>query len=527
MVDMHLSYSERQKIQEEIARYRKDPIYFIRKRVKVVHLKRGLVNFDLYPFQEDIVNSLTSNRFNILRKFRQAGCTTIAAAISLWRMLYQRHQKIVVISKDDAAAMEVLERIKLMYDEIPDVYKPRKKYSNAHKLTLKNGSSFEAKAPSPEAGRSISANLLIIDEGAFIEHIETIWAAAYPTISTGGEAFILSTVNGIGNWFYNTWKDAVRGFNEFKIMDINWESHPEYKRHEGFEWLYEQMEQWDPPINVDDWEKITKRNIGPRRWSQEYECEFLGTGDTYVDGEILRYLKVNINKNFWTKYNNRMRVWKDPEPQYEYLISVDSALGGNRDNTAFHVINIYNGEQVAEFYSNKTPINEAARIIAEVGTSYNTAYVIPERNGIGNNLIDRLFNVQEYEAIWCDDKGVMGLQVTQKNRDQMLADMEENIRLNKFKVNSERTVDELLTFIVNDKGKAIADEGCHDDLVLSLALAAFGYKDLIGGTPMEYTSKEDFNSFILPQIQTTYKMSSYGGMTDEEYLGWMIDKKVS
>ena len=120
-----------------------------------------------------------------------------------------------------------------------------------------------------------------------------------------------------------------------------------------------------------------------------------------------------------------------------------------------------------------------------------------------------------------DDKGLLGVQVAVSNRETMLADMEEYIRLNTFKVNSERTADELLTFIVTENGKAQADDGCYDDLVMSLALAAFGFKEITGGTLVEFTTKGQDNSNIPPRIQTTYKMKSYGGLTEEEYLEWM------
>jgi len=508
-------------LSEEISKYKDDPVYFIENRVKVVHPIRGLVPFQLYPFQKKIVTELQENRFNILRKFRQAGCTTIVAAYTLWMMIFRPNTTIAVLSKDDEAAKEVLERIKIMYDEIPEILKPKIRYRNSHNLKLRNGSRLQAKAPSKEAGRSISANLLIIDEGAFIEHIETIWGAAYPVISTGGAAFVLSTVNGIGNWYYKMWQDSVRGLNDFNAIEIGWEDHPEYKRQEGYEKLYEEMLTYPTPMNIDKWEETTKKNMGPRRWLQEFECEFLGTGDTYVDGEILRYIKKNVNKDFYRKYNNRMRVWKDPEPQYDYVVAVDPALGRDRDHSAFHVINIYNGEQVAEFYSNKTPINELATIVAEVGIEYNNACVFPERNTIGNNLIDRLFNDLEYDNLYMDDKGQLGVQIAMSNRETMLAEMEEYIRLNTFKINSERTADELLTFIVTENGKAQADDGCYDDLVMSLALAAFGFKEITGGTLVEFTTRDQDNSHIPPRVQTTYKMKSYGGFTEEEYLEWM------
>jgi len=262
-----------------------------------------------------------------------------------------------------------------------------------------------------------------------------------------------------------------------------------------------------------------------RQWLQEYECEFLGTGDTYVDGEILKQLKERTSPDYWIKYNNRMRVWAEPDPGKEYLMGVDVSLGRERDFSAFHIFDLTNGHQVAEFYSNKTPINEFARIVNDEGRYYNLAYVFPERNTIGNNLIDRLIDEPlEYDNIHMDDKGVFGVQVTTKNREEILADMEELLRTNSVKINSERTVDELLTFIVNDVGKAEAEEGYYDDLVMSLSIAAYGIKELIGNTPLEHYISNEHNGPILPGVASKFPVKESKGVTHEEYVKWMLGK---
>ena len=362
--------------------------------------------------------------------------------------------------------------------------------------------------------------MLIIDEAAFIDNIETIWAAAYPTLSTGGACIILSTVNGMGNFYHRMWEGAVAGENEFHAVQIDWKDHPEYSRIPGYESLYEEMLKYAPPINIDKWEDITRGNMVHRKWLQEYECSFLGTGDTYIDGDILRQLMENKDEDYYIKYNNRMRIWKDPEPIYDYLIAADVSLGRQRDYSAFHVINLYNGEQVGEFYSNKTPINEFADILAAEGRRYNSAYMLIERNTIGNNLIDWVFRILEYDNVWSDEKGLLGFQTTQKLREQILAIMEELLRTGMLKINSARTIDELLTFIVNDNGKAEADEGMHDDLVMSLALASFAAKELLETTPIEFENQRIETKPLLPDISKA-RVPSHGGVVEED-IKWLI-----
>tara|TARA_R110002110_G_scaffold64574_3_gene178399 strand:- start:2501 stop:3058 length:558 start_codon:yes stop_codon:yes gene_type:complete len=184
---------------------------------------------------------------------------------------------------------------------------------------------------------------------------------------------------------------------------------------------------------------------------------------------------------------------------------------------------MYNGQQVAEFYSNKTPINDFAQIIANEGMLYNIAHVICERNTIGNNLIDWLYNIYEYENLWADDNNDMGFQVTAKNRDILLADLEEALRIGLVKINSTRTCDELMTFIISEGGKVKAEKGKHDDLIMSLALAIYGYKNIIDTTTIEHISKiphKDSPAMPSKQLKAPLK-TSYGEATQED-IRWLM-----
>lgn len=516
---------DQRKIAAEFEKCAKDPVHFICNYIKVVHPVRGLVKFNLYGFQRTILDAWQHNRFSILRKFRQAGCTTLCAAFSLWFTTFNKHKTIAIISKGEREATELLERIAIMYEELPSFLQAGLAEDNKHTLKLKNGSVIRSRASGKQAGRSISGSILILDEAAFIENIDTIYTAAYPIISTGGSVISLSTVNGMGNWFHRMYTEAIEGLNNFKAIDIHWKQHPEYFRQVGYEHLYKEMESRNPPVYIDKWEEVTRSNITPREWYQEYACEFLGTGDTYIDGEILRQLQEEMKPDVpQKKYSNRLHCWEHPHPYYEYLIAVDPALGRRRDYSAFHIINLYNGKQVGEFYSNNTPVNEFCRIISETGARYNQAYVSIERNTIGAHAIDLLLNRYEYEGIVSDEDGNAGIQVSMKTRELYLSLMEEFIRLRKFKLNSQRTLNELNTFILNDHGKPEADENCHDDLVMSLAIAAHSIKNLLGSTPMEF---EKFNNELtINDPIKTNKYSEYGNrnhISEEDYK-WLMSE---
>ena len=474
----------RNEIIEELNKCAENPTYFINTYVNVIHPVKGVVPFKLFPFQERMINEINGNRFSLVRKFRQAGITTLAAAYSLWTVIFQGHKNVMVVSIGDRESRAFLERVVYMFDDLPEWLQPVEVERNKHVLKLSTGS--QIKSQPAGAGRGESVSLLIVDEAAFVDKMREFWMAIYPTISTGGQACIISTVNGMSNIYYEMYKGAQKKENKFHIVDIEWTEHPWYTQ---------------------EWYDETRPNMSEKAWLQEYECEFLGTGDTFIDRHTLKTLHENTNEDYTSKYTHRMRVWEEPKPFYNYLISVDASFGRERDNSAFHVINLYNGEQVAEFYSNVTPISKFAEIIRTEGYHYNTAYVQVERNGLGMALIEQLWDVLEYDNLIMDDKGEFGLMLTQKTREVILADLEDSLRSGKIKVNSARTVDELLTFIIReDTGKVEADEGYTDDLVMSLAIAATSFDDIHRGSPEPLGSREDdSNSMPMPVLSTKYQ----------------------
>jgi hypothetical protein len=459
---MPLSQEE---ILKEIERCSEDPAYFIRKYVMIEHPIKGIIPFDLFRFQERIVNNMQKERFNIIRKFRQGGITTLSAAYSLWSIIFKKNHYIMVVSIGDRESTAFLRRVVLMYDDLPKWLKPKLIEKNKHTLHLSTHSRIKSQPAG--AGRGESVSHLIVDEAAFIDKMRDFWAAIWPTLSTGGNATLISTVNGMSNIYYELYRDAELGKNMFNVIDLNWKEHPDY---------------------TEEWARLNKPIIGERMWLQEYECEFLGTGDTFIDRHTLRRLRENFEEDYYTRHSGKFRAWKEPDPYATYVMGVDASFGRDRDHSAFHIIDLYNGEQVAEFYSNTTSLSDFAKVICQEGNNYNVAHVVVERNGLGVALIQELFEVLEYENMWMDENAEFGIQITQKTREVVLSSLEEALRASKVRINSERTVEELLTFIITDSGKVEADEGYNDDLVMSLALATYTFEDLGKNTPIAPTN---------------------------------------
>ena len=182
----------KQDIVDEIQKCSEDPEYFIKTYVNIEHPIKGIIPFNLYKFQTRILKEVHNERFNILRKFRQAGATTICCAYSLWSIIFKNNYNIMVVSIGDRESTAFLRRVVLMYDDLPMWLKPAIKMKNAHTLRLSTDSRIMSQPAG--AGRGESVSHLIVDEAAFIDKMREFWAAVWPTVSTGGKATLLSTV---------------------------------------------------------------------------------------------------------------------------------------------------------------------------------------------------------------------------------------------------------------------------------------------------------------------------------------------
>lgn len=188
-------------------------VYFFALFIFVIHPVRGKVHFNLYPYQKSVLYQFVKDRFNIILKFRQAGITELISMYCLWLAMYHPNKKINIISIKDNTAKKVLKKIKYMYKnlpwylQVPIINGRTGEYGSASLMEFDNGSFIESIPTSSEAGRSESLSLLVIDEAAIVRWASQIWAAAFPTLSTGGSAIINSTPYGVGGFYHSTWVD--------------------------------------------------------------------------------------------------------------------------------------------------------------------------------------------------------------------------------------------------------------------------------------------------------------------------------
>jgi len=454
-------------ILKEVVKSGKDPVHFITNYCKISHPQRGLIAFKTYDFQDDLLRDFNDYRFNIVLKARQLGISTITSAYIVWLMLFHRDKNILVVATKLQTATNLVRKVKKIMKTLPDWMRISEiSIDNRTSFELGNGSQIKASSTSADAGRSEALSLLVIDEAAHVETLEELWTALYPTLSTGGRCIAISTPNGVGNWFHKTCVESESGINNFKHTKLLWDVHPDR----------DQL-----------WYEKETQNMSRRQIAQELECNFNVSGETVIHPDDLEfYLKGISEPKYRTGFDRNYWIWEEYQPGSSYLVTADIARGDGKDNSAFHVFKLETLEIVAEYIGKPTP-DAYADILYNVGKEYGDCMIVAENNNIGfavlNKLIEKGYNniyhstksthefVDSVTAQW-QTNVVPGFTTSSKTRPLVIAKMEEFMRNKLVKINSNRLLSEMKTFIWQN-GKPQAMRSYNDDLVMSFAIGCW------------------------------------------------------
>ena len=141
---------------QELKRCAEDPVYFINNYCWIQNQVLGRVKFTLQPYQVRIVRSLHANRFNILRISRQAGKSETTSAYAYWFAIFKENKNVLIASNKQKASIDLMNRIKFMYENTPDFIRPGVKYYNRGSIEFDNGSKLWSEATTEDTGRGKS-----------------------------------------------------------------------------------------------------------------------------------------------------------------------------------------------------------------------------------------------------------------------------------------------------------------------------------------------------------------------------------
>jgi len=455
-------------IAQEYIKCAKDPAYFMKKYCHIQHPTRGRILFNLYPFQAEVLHLFRDNQYIITLKSRQLGISTLAAAYSLWLMLFHKDKNVLALATTQATARNLVTKTMFMYDELPKWLRLPAVEKNKLSLRLRNGSKITAKSSNADAARSEAVSLLLIDEAAFIDNIEETFTAAQQTLATGGQCMALSTPNGIGNWFHQTWERAETGENSFLPIRLPWTVHPERNQ---------------------SWRDQQDKDLGPRMAGQECDCDFLASGDTVFEPDDLSFYEQTYQRDPLERrgVDGNLWIWEGVDYSKSYMVVADVARGDSQDYSAFHVFDIEQAVQVAEYKGKLSP-KDFGNVLVAIASEYNDALLVVENANIGWATIEQIMEreyrnlyyspksqmdtVESYMTKYERDQLVPGFTMSMRTRPLVIAKMMEYIREKSVTIQSKRLMGEMRVFVWKN-GKAQAQTNYNDDLLMAFATALY------------------------------------------------------
>ena len=367
-----------------------------------------------------------------------------------------------------------------------------------------------------------------MDEAAFIDNVDETFTAAQQTLATGGQCMALSTPNGIGNWFHQTWEKAETGENSFTPIRLPWSVHPERDQR---------------------WRDIQDQDLGPKMAGQECDCDFLASGDTVFETTDMAYYEETYQRDPLERrgVDSNLWVWEGVDYTKSYMVVADVARGDATDYSAFHIFDVDNAVQVAE-YKGKIAPKEFGNLLVGIASEYNDALLVCENANIGWATIEQILEreyknmyysstnnmetVESYMSKFERDKLVPGFTMSAKTRPLVIAKMIEYIRDHSVTIQSKRLMSEMRVFVWKN-GKAQAQDRYNDDLIISCATALYVRDtalrmrqqgmDLTRAQLSSFTNLNKRNQAIISTVgnlqENPYLLKTPGG---EEDITWLL-----
>lgn len=541
---------------EKLRRLRDDFDFYAPRVLKIRTKEGNLIPLDLNPMQRKIDAEIERQRAAgkpvriIVLKYRQGGCSTFVEGRLFHNTSMRKLTNSMIVAHKDDASTNLFNMSKLYYEEMPDELRPMKKASNAKELLFENPTTnAKEKAANPGlrskikietagssgAGRSETVHNLHVSELAFWQNASEVMLGLMQAVPNTPNTMVVveSTANGIGGYFYNMWQLAKQGLNDFTPLFFAWFEHPEYRMDvpEGFV-LDPEEQELKSLYDLEDEQLVWRRwcianNCGgdAEQFKQEYpsddiEC-FLSSGRPVFNVSALRAMLKECTPPKWVgnltekdgmvqfieQKKGYISVWKKPEDGRDYIISADVAEGlAHGDYSCADVIDRKTLEQVAQWHGHIDPDLFGDQELYRLAKWYNLAFIVPEVNNHGLTTITalkkkyrRIYRRRTVDKITNKARQEYGWHTNSKTKPLMINKLAECIRERLFKVNCKETVEELLTYVRDDKGAMNAQEGCYDDRVVTPAMGLYANYEV----PFTETEDED------PEYEVAFGRTGY------------------
>jgi hypothetical protein len=503
---------------QEIARLRKrkrlleDFEYYARHALKIRTKDGDVVNLKLNEAQRRLLEMVEAQMKAegrvrvIILKARQMGLSTAVGGWLYAWVSQRKAQKAMVVTHHADSTKALFDMTKRYHDNCPEALKPSTKYASRRELKFDRlDSGYAVATAGGEAiGRGETITVAHLSELAFWpkssakDNLNGLLQAIPNKPNTA--VFIESTANGVSGPFYEMWQAAQAGENGYIPIFLPWFIQSEYREPvpEGFEHTPDE-EDLVARFGLDDEQLMFRRRKiaqnGLDLFKQEYpstaEESFLTTGRPVFDveqlsaraSEIGRYNHVEqlglMGEEFVSDRRGELLMFHPHDPSETYYIGADVAMGVRGGDYSVAQVLDSKKRQVATWRGHVHP-DHFATVLYWLGMKFNTARIAVEANNHGILTTTRLGKDMAYPDFYTEtvydkleDKDTinLGFRTTVKTKPLIIDQLRANIRDHEVELNDPTTVQELLTYIVTETGAMEAEDGCHDDTVMALAIA--------------------------------------------------------
>lgn len=463
----------------------------------------------------------------IILKARQMGFSTLTEALIFYTTASHFSTASLIVAHTDEATNNLFRMSRRFYDELPPILRPMIRASNAQELDFDKppksrvkvgglGSRIRcATAGGKGVGRSYTLRCLHLSEYAFWpgDKAETFTGLVQAVPDKPGTIIVIeSTANGYDD-FKKKWDDAVKakrkGEDGFAPVFFPWYEMQEYRRAVPPRFkLTAEERKIKKTFRLDD------EQMAWRRWCianqcggdldlfhQEYPATpdeaFISTGRCVFDQAALVLRREQVRKDEWERGMFRLekgidgkilscewkedqagpiRIRKKPEAGVPYVIGGDTA-GTGSDYFAGQVLDNRTGEQVAVLHQQFGERAYAEQMYC-LGRWYNDALIGVETNysTFPEMVLEelgypRLYVRERYDTYTGKLAKSFGFDTNSKTRPVLVDGLKDAAREALDTITDYDTLGEMLTFIYDEKWKAQAEQGEHDDLVMALGIA--------------------------------------------------------
>ncbi len=433
--------------------------------------QRSWIKLILWAAQLDVLDQLVTGRNFLVLKARQLGLTWLCLSYALWLMLFRPAAVVLLFSKRDDEAEELLSRLKGMYDRLPSWMQARAVVkTNSSEFQLSNGS--RAMCFPTTGGRSYTGTFVLGDEADYIPDLNGFLNAVKPTVDAGGQLVLITTSDKTRpqSTFKSLFRAAWQGINDYVAVFLPWHARPD---------------------RTQDWYNAIARDMRAQDGSddnlhQEYpETPEQALAAKTLDKRIPPQWVANVTYLACALPSEQrpvdapdlhgLRLFRKPDPRRSYVVGVDPAEGNpTSDDSALCVLDVESGEQVAVLSAKMQP-GFLAGCAAHLAVFYNDAGILVERNNHGHSVL-----------LWLADNGVdvdgrgrfayvlngldgkPGWVSSTKGKALMYADLADGCRDGQLSLHDPLTVEQVTSI----EGSSLrAPQGMHDDAADAVALA--------------------------------------------------------